>query len=598
MKRFLCALLAALLALGASPAALAETILWEDENGAVILENGGTLVFTQPLDGGKDEGRASTPTPTPEPTPVPTPAPTPTPSPAPTPSPLPAPEKTLQYGDSGEHVLAAQERLTALGYYHGQCSGRFLEGTQSAARRFQKLNGLSQTGKLDAKTWAVLFSAAAIARDGSTPDATPSPVPVLTPTPTPTPFAFKRTLRYGDNGELVEALQSRLAELGFYQARVSGGFYQVTKNAVRAFQEHNGLPVDGIAGQQTQEALFSAGAVPVSATPKPSPTPEPAKYLLAVDVANQLTRAYTYDENGGYTVLVREMICSTGTASHPTPLGTYIMPKGRARWGYFPTWGSHAQYLTRIDSANAFHSVLYSEPVESALVVSSYDALGSPASHGCVRLLVSDAKWIYENCEPGTIITVFEGEYDPEYTMSLKPSLNSNTLRERSLPEPTPTPVYSADNWPSSYRTLSRGKKGEDVFMLQTRLTELGYYHGTITGGYYGGTIAAVEAFQRDHGLEVDGAAGEKTQSLLFSSAADPTPMPAAAESGDSASPLLSPSPGADASSGENGAPSGALPEQGAPGEGAATPVPELAPELLAPTVDNVGARSARMPRA
>ena len=62
--------------------------------------------------------------------------------------------------------------------------------------------------------------------------------------------------------------------------------------------------------------------------------------------------------------------------------------------------------------------------------------------------------------------------------------------------------------------------------MLQMRLTELGYYHGTITGGYYGGTIKAVEAFQADHGLTVDGAAGEATQSVLFSAAADPTPSP------------------------------------------------------------------------
>ncbi len=117
-----------------------------------------------------------------------------------------------------------------------------------------------------------------------------------------------------------------------------------------------------------------------------------------VDVVNQITRAYTYDESGQYTVLVREMICSTGTSKDPTPCKTTVMPKKRARWGYFPTWGSHAQYLTRIDAANAFHSVLYSEPNENTLSVKSFDALGTPASHGCVRLLVSDAKWIYENC--------------------------------------------------------------------------------------------------------------------------------------------------------------------------------------------------------
>ena len=354
---------------------------------------------------------------------------------------------------------------------------------------------------------------------------TPFPAP---PTPVPesatqTDFVYKRKLQYGDSGALVEALQSRLLELGFYEARVSGGFYSVTQAAVKAFQAHNGLSVDGVAGRETQELLFSADAVPASATPRPSPTPVPPQYTLMVDVANQITRAYTYDENGEYTVLVREMICSTGTASNPTPLGTTIMPSKRARWGYFPTWDSHAQYLTRIDAANAFHSVLYSAADETTLSVKSFEALGTPASHGCVRLLVSDAKWIYDNCKAGTIITVYEGEYDPEYTMTLKPTLNTATLRENPLPEPTPTPVYSPENWPQSYRTLSRGKTGEDVYMVQMRLTELGYYHGSVTGGYYGGTIEAVKAFQREHGLSVDGAAGRQTQSLLFSAAVDPT---------------------------------------------------------------------------
>ena len=502
-RRIFTLLLALLLLLPA--ASRAEKMLFEDENGVAIEEDAERPVA---LDGPVEE--------------------TFTPRPAATPAPTGTPFALLQYGASGDAVLAAQERLTALGYYFGKCSGDFLEGTQSAVRRFQRYNGMKETGKLDEATWDRLFSAAAVHRDGSTPYATPSPVPELTPTPSPTPFVYKRKLQYGDQSDLVSALQARLAELGYYEAKVSGGYYTITQSAVRAFQAQNGLTVDGVAGQKTQEALFAADAVPASATPRPSPTPQPPKYLLMVDVTNQITRAFTYDEEGLYTVLVREMICSTGTEKNPTPLGTTIMPKKRARWGYFPTWDSHAQYLTRIDSANAFHSVLYSEPDERTLSVKSFEALGTRASHGCVRLLVSDAKWIYDNCEEGTIITVYEGEYDPEYTMTLKPTLNQSTLRENPLPAPTPTPVYTRENFPTEYRTLSRGKTGADVFMVQMRLTELGYYHGTVTGGYYGGTIAAVEAFQRDYGLTVDGAAGKQTQALLFSEALDPTPEPTA----------------------------------------------------------------------
>ena len=360
------------------------------------------------------------------------------------------------------------------------------------------------------------------------PDAAETPVPAPYETVAPVEgFAFRRILRYGDSGDSVRALQQRLLDLGYYEARVSGGYYKITRTAVRKFQQYNGLADDGVAGRESQELLFSSAAVPASATPKPTATPAPMPYELRVDVTNQITRAYTYDEDGDYTVLVREMICSTGTRQNPTPLGTYTMPKSRARWGYFPTWDSHAQYLTRIDAANAFHSVLYTEPNEMALAVSSYKALGTRQSHGCVRLLVSDAKWIYDNCKAGTKIVVYEsGLYDPEYTMTLKPPLNQETMRERSLPAPTPTPAYSRENWPKKFRTLYRGKSGEDVFMVQMRLAELGYYTGTVTGGYYGGTIEAVKAFQADHGLKVDGAAGKQTLAVLFSEKSDPTPTP------------------------------------------------------------------------
>ena len=542
MKRLSSLLLAIVLALPCS--ACAETILFEDENGKVILEDDGAISFLPPDPAQEDAYSIVEETFTPRPSATPTPDPeTQLIEKYRLMTPLPLPQQTLQYGDSGEYVLAAQQQLTALGYYHGNCSGSYLEGTQSAVRRFQKYNDFKETGKLDVATWALMFSSAAVARDGSLPFATPSPIPSPTPVPTAEPFAYSRKLEYGDSGELVSRLQQRLLELGFYEARVSGGYYKITRNAVRAFQAHNGLISDGVAGKQTQELLFSADALPASANPRPSPTPAPAKYTLMVDVANQITRAYTYDENGEYTVLVREMICSTGTSRNPTPLGTTVMPQKRARWGYFPTWDSHAQYLTRIDSANAFHSVLYTAADESTLSVESFENLGSPASHGCVRLYVSDAKWIYDNCEAGTIITVYEGAYDPEYTMTLRRSLNPETLREGALLGSGHWPAYSPENWPTQYRTLYRGRTGADVYMLQMRLAELGYYHGSITGGYYGGTIRAVEAFQRDHELTVDGAAGEQTQAALFRREADSSPVPAENTPEPAALPSPSPAP-------------------------------------------------------
>jgi hypothetical protein len=65
---------------------------------------------------------------------------------------------------------------------------------------------------------------------------------------------------------------------------------------------------------------------------------------------------------------------------------------------------------------------------------------------------------------------------------------------------------------------------GSDVLEVQTRLDELGYPVGTLDGEYGIATAAAVRAFQRDHGLEVDGAVGPDSRQALAD--ADPADRP------------------------------------------------------------------------
>lgn len=73
---------------------------------------------------------------------------------------------------------------------------------------------------------------------------------------------------------------------------------------------------------------------------------------------------------------------------------------------------------------------------------------------------------------------------------------------------------------PASARLLEEGMKGEDVRRLQEGLRELGYegLNGRPLAGdsdFGRNTEHAVRAFQRDHGLEVDGIAGPRTMSAL-----------------------------------------------------------------------------------
>lgn len=67
-------------------------------------------------------------------------------------------------------------------------------------------------------------------------------------------------LNIGDRGQVVKTLQEKLIRLGFScgTAGADGDFGQSTFNAVKKFQEHIKIGVDGIAGNQTLTAIDKA----------------------------------------------------------------------------------------------------------------------------------------------------------------------------------------------------------------------------------------------------------------------------------------------------------------------------------------------------
>ena len=90
-------------------------------------------------------------------------------------------------------------------------------------------------------------------------------------------------LRYGSSGDDVIELQKKLNENG-YTLDVDGKFGPKTQEAVRDYQQKNGLAVDGIVGTNTWGALTKATA-PAETTPAPTtpttpttPEPEPWSY--------------------------------------------------------------------------------------------------------------------------------------------------------------------------------------------------------------------------------------------------------------------------------------------------------------------------------
>ncbi len=247
--------------------------------------------------------------------------------------------------------------------------------------------------------------------------------PTPSPTPSPTPYApsavidddllhyfqsdnfeiYRQTLRSGDSGREVERLQHRLGQLGYLYNYINGpdGSYgDLTANALKFFQHRNNLDQSGIADERTQRALFSADAIKSTEYVFP--------YKVVIDVSDQ--RTYIYKWTGtSYGEKVHTFKCSTGTKKTPTPLGTYQAdgPAG-GRWYYFKEFDCYAQYAYRIFGGILFHSVIYGSKSESTLQRGSVRNLGRRASHGCIRLEVKNANWIYENCPRGTTVVIQE----------------------------------------------------------------------------------------------------------------------------------------------------------------------------------------------
>lgn len=450
--------------------------------------------------------------------------------------------RPLRYGSRGELVKNLQTRLMALGLYTGKISGNYLASTQAAVEKFQRKNGLAPTGEADLDTQEALYSVNA---RGNNDKALPT-VTIVPPdeaedfillddhmtTPAPT-IAFSKTLKYGVTDKSVTPLQERLTELGFYEGPVSGNYLGHTRNAIEAFQKHNALEADGVTGEMTWNALFNDPDVrAASDAPKPTPAPTPVPFAITVDVNNQVTTVYGRDENGDYSVVVRQMLCSTGTKGYPSDVGDWVLSGRTARWCDFPKWGGHAQFWTKINGSIAFHSVIYNSYDTMDLSIKSYNNLGKRASHGCIRLTVADAKWIYYNCGAGTVVTITEDlPADPELRASLKlPALNKSNMLPYVTAQPTASPVYvSGAQPPLPLQQLKKNSSSEAVFWLQSKLAELGYYKGKITGTYLDGTVNAVKAFQKDHGLSANGTANVATLKKLYEQElATPTPAPTA----------------------------------------------------------------------
>lgn len=150
-------------------------------------------------------------------------------------------------------------------------------------------------------------------------------------------------------------------------------------------------------GENEEQATESGNANVITAT---------HPYRIMVNrLANCIT-IYMLDENNQYTVPYKAMICSTG--GEKTPMGTFkISSKYDFKALFYKSFG---QYCSRIYGSILFHSSGNNSLNKNDLNAADFNQLGEGVSHGCIRLTVEDAKWIYDNCPSGTEVVVYEDE--------------------------------------------------------------------------------------------------------------------------------------------------------------------------------------------
>ena len=209
---------------------------------------------------------------------------------------------------------------------------------------------------------------------------------------------FQKTVRRGDEGAEVWRVQRRLRQLN-YLYKPDGSFGSVSELALRYFQHKNDLPESGVADEETQKKLFSAEAVQAEEYVFP--------YKIGVSISEQRVYIYSWD-GSSYDKELANVKCSTGQPGYDTPKGTY-QSGGKCTsgmWYYFKDYGVYAKYATRIVGGVLFHSVLYNSNKQGP-TNSSVRNLGTPVSHGCVRMPEESAKWIFDNCPEGTTIVIY-----------------------------------------------------------------------------------------------------------------------------------------------------------------------------------------------
>lgn len=195
------------------------------------------------------------------------------------------------------------------------------------------------------------------------------------------------------------------------RARTIGAFVAMTSFALLPFATAAADDTDPTStsspGTTSPSTTVPSTTVPpATTTTLPSTKPKKLKIgFMRVVLSEQ--RVYVYNESRR---LVTTLPVSTGLWDS-TPPGSYrVFSKSRATF-YTPNPEEKMRWMVRFAKGRnggniGFHGIPYKVSKAGKEVPFPTPLGKAPSSHGCVRMKVSDAKWLYDNTAVGTRVVV------------------------------------------------------------------------------------------------------------------------------------------------------------------------------------------------
>lgn len=155
------------------------------------------------------------------------------------------------------------------------------------------------------------------------------------------------------------------------------------------------------------------------------------KFYIELNRAACTVTVYAYDNaKKAYIIPVKAFAVSVGRDTYSTggagslnvntsftPIGSYsICSNGTSvKYSVKPMYepdGStvYARWTSHIVGNVYFHSIAVGSNSHYALNPNTYNRLGAPASAGCIRMAVADAKWIYDYAATGSPVKIVKGD--------------------------------------------------------------------------------------------------------------------------------------------------------------------------------------------